>query len=278
MKRFSIADVKATGAGLPNRYILYALEKWGKTSLAAQAPKPVFIMTAGETGLLTLIDNGLPETPHFPEATTWSDLLAQVNALIEEDMGYRTLVIDTMNGAEKMCHEHVCNRDYAGDWTDKGFMGFQRGYETSIPEWKELLTALDRLRAARKMSIFMLCHTAVRNFKNPSGPDFDRYQPEMHKSSWAVTNKWVDCILFGAYDTTVRVTEKAKDGTPTKGKGIGGQSRIIYAQRDAAFDAGSRVNLQSEIDMGSSPAEGWANFIAAVKAGRATGTQEVANG
>lgn len=257
---------------MPNRYILYALEKWGKTSFAAQAPKPIFIMTGGETGLLTLIDNGrLPETPHFPECLTWEDLLAQIEALREEDMGYRTLVIDTLNGAEKMCHEYVCQRDYSSDWSDKGFMGFQRGYETSIPEWKSLLVKLDALRTERKMTVLALCHSAVRGFRNPSGPDFDRYQPEMHKSTWATTNKWVDCILFGAYSTTVQVTEKSKDGTPVKGKAKGGQTRIMFAQRDAAFDAGSRVKLPDEIEMGDSPVEAWANFMKALKEGREAG-------
>jgi hypothetical protein len=49
----------------------------GKTSLGACAPKPIYLMTRGETGLLTLIDAGrIPETAHFPELGTWPDLLA----------------------------------------------------------------------------------------------------------------------------------------------------------------------------------------------------------
>lgn len=273
-RKFSIQDIKTTGPGLPNRYIFYALEKFGKTSFAAQAPKPIFIMTNGETGLLTLIDAGqIKQTPHFPECTNWEDLLAQVQALRDEETAYKTLVIDTMNGAEKMCHEYVCNRDYAGDWGERGFMGYQRGYETSLPEWRIFLNALDSLRVERKITIFMLSHTAVRNFKNPSGPDFDRFQPELHRSTWAITNKWVDCILFGAYDTTVKTIDKNKEGVPIKGKATGGQTRMIYAQRDAAFDAGSRIALPAEIEMGDSPTEAWKNFMDALKSGR-TSTAE----
>jgi hypothetical protein len=58
IQRFSLADIKATGAGLPNRCILHGVEGVGKTSFGCCAPKPVFLMTRGETGLITLVDSG----------------------------------------------------------------------------------------------------------------------------------------------------------------------------------------------------------------------------
>ena len=84
-----------TGSGLPSRGVVYGPEGTGKTSLGCAAPRPVFLMTRGETGLETLIDAGrVPETAHFPEIESWPDLLAAVEALADraariQDPGHR---------------------------------------------------------------------------------------------------------------------------------------------------------------------------------------------
>lgn len=254
-----------TGSGLPNRYILHAVEKFGKTTFAAFTPSPVFIMTRGETGLQTLIDAGrLNETPHFPECTAWSDVMGAIETLTTEEHSYRTLVIDTLNGAERLCHEEVCRRDFNGDWTDRGFMGYMRGYEVSANgDWKLLLQALDKLREARRMSIMLLAHTRIKTFKNPSGADYDRFTPDMHDKSWSLSHKWADVILFGNYETFVNEADSKK-----KGKATSSQARILYTERHAAYDAGNRLGLPPEIDMGNSGQEAWNNFVAALKEAR----------
>lgn len=265
MKRLSLSDVTGKGANLPNRAVLHGVEGWGKTSFAAQAPSPVFIQTRGETGLETLIDaNQLPEVPHFPEVQTWGELLGAVDVLLEDQHSFRTLAIDALNGAERLCHEHVCQQDFAGDWSDRGFMGYQRGYRIALSPWRELLSRLDRLRSERRMTIFLLCHTAVTTFKNPEGPDYDRYTPKVNAETWALTHQWADVVLFGNYEVLVDVDRAGAK----KGKARGGQQRMMYCERHASYDAKNRLGLPAEIDMGGSPAESWMNFIKAVKAGR----------
>ncbi|MCZ2076570.1 MAG: ATP-binding protein [Bryobacterales bacterium] len=267
--RPSISDIKSSGSGLPNRYVLHAVEGWGKTSFGAQTPRPIFIQTRQETGLETLIDNGqLPETPHFPEVTSWLDLLGAIDTLIEEPHDYRTLVLDTLNGAERLCHEHVAERDFDGIWTDKGFEGYKRGYEVSLADWRGLLAKLDQLRSARRMSIMCLAHTKIETFKNPLGPDYDRFQSALYKSTAAITNQWADVILFGNFDVSISAVQENKKTGAQKGKGKGGKIRVLYCEQDASMVAKNRLGLPSEIEMGSSPAEAWANFMAAVKQGK----------
>lgn len=257
--------MRSKGSGLPNRYILHAVEGWGKTSLGAQTPSPIFIQTGGETGLETLIDAGrLPEVPHFPAVKTWDELLGCIETLTQDEHPFRTVVIDTLNGAESLCHNFVCHRDFSDDWGNKGFTSYNKGYEVSLPEWAKLLGELDRLRITRKMTVFCLCHTKVKPFKNPEGPDYDRYQPDVHEKTWGVSHKWADVVLFGNFDVTVHV-DKAD---AKKGKGTGGNIRMMYTERHAAYDAKNRLGLPVEIEMGDSAAEAWSNFMAAVKSGR----------
>lgn len=267
----SLADIKRTGSGLPNRYIIHGCEGSGKTSLAAFATAnaknpPVFIQTLGETGLETLIDAGqLPEIPHFPEVQDWSGLLEAIQVLIDEDHDHPTLVIDTLNGAERLCHEFVCKRDFSGDWGERGFGGYQRGYEVSLAEWRNLLNALDELRSKKRMAIVCLCHTKVSPFRNPEGADYDRYSPDMHHKTWSLSHKWSDAVFFLNFETFVDEKNPKK-----KGKATSNQTRWLYTTRHAAYDAKNRLGLPDEIEMGSSGKESWDNFVEALKQARLT--------
>jgi hypothetical protein len=194
--RLSLSAISRSGSGLPNRCILHGVEGVGKTSFATCAPKPVVLMTRGETGLLTLIDSGqVSETAHFPELMTWSDLLAAIDALNTETHDYLTLAIDAINGAERLCHEHVCQRDFGGNWARDGFTSFMAGYEVALADWRRLLDALDRLRAMRRMSILVLAHSKITPFRNPEGADYDRYAVDLHHKTWSLTHRWADLVL-----------------------------------------------------------------------------------
>lgn len=259
-------SVKTKGSGLPSRVVLHGVEGIGKTSFAANAPKPFFLMAKGETGLETLIDSGrLGDIPHFPEINSFSDMLSAIEWLTTEEHDYKTAVIDTLNGTERLCHQHVCDRDYKGDWSGKGFASYMQGYDVSIGDWTLLLAALDKLRETRRMAIICLCHTDVKTFKNPTGADYDRYRPALHDKTWNVTHRWADHVLFANFYTEV-VTEGMK---ATKGKAHGGNARVIYTTRTAAWDAKNRGGFPDEIEMGATGAEAFANFMQAVKDGRA---------
>jgi hypothetical protein len=269
IKRIDLSSIKSSGDGLPNRYILHGVEGWGKTSLAAKFPRPVFLQSRGETGLQTLIDaRQLPDTPHFPEIMDWETVLGSVEALTTGEHQYKTAVIDALNGVERLCHEYVCHRDFSDDWGDKGFASYQKGPEVALADWRLLLGALDRLREMRKMTVVCICHTKVVAFRNPEGADFDRYQPDLDKRTWSITHKWADNVLFGNFETAVTAVKENKKTGEQKGKGVGGQQRVIYTQRHAAYDAKNRIGLPEEIVIPDSVDEAWASFSGAVKAAR----------
>src|ERR1039458_2836366 len=171
-RRDFAAMVQTTGNHLPNRYVIYGPSGVGKTSLAAQMPSPLFLQMAGETGLETLVSAGqLPETAHLSETNDWNELMGALSWVLESDPAYKTLVIDALNGAERLCHEYVCHRDFNDDWTDHGFMGYQRGYEIALADWRLLLAQLDAIRLKHKTTIVLLSHAKISTFKNPEGAD-----------------------------------------------------------------------------------------------------------
>lgn len=244
--------VTTKGRNLPGRYVVHAPEGWGKTSLAAHGPKPIFLQIK-DTGLETLIDAGqLPETPHLPgELEPWGNLLKAISWLTTSEHQYKTLVIDTLDGAEQLCFEHVIATQYGGE-LDK-FMAWYKGYDTAPRTWRHLLIALDKLRAIKKMSILCLAHSKLIKKRNPSGEDWVAHVPNLHDKIWAVTKEWADAILFGNFSLLVN----------KEGKASGGTIRTIYTQHTPMYDAKNRYGLPQEIDAGNSPQEAWNNFMAA---------------
>lgn len=262
--QFDPASISSGGSDAPDRVGLHAVEGFGKTSFGAMAPSPIFLMACGETGLLTLIKNGqLPDTPHAPEFHSWQEYLAALNWLLVGDHKHKTAVLDAAGGFERLCHKHVCEVSFRGDWTENGFASYGKGADVAIPEWVAMLALLDKLRNERKMGIVLLAHTKVKTFKNPTGPDFDRYQVDMNEKTWGVTHKWLDLVLFGNF-----VTETFKEKGQSRAKGKGGSERVLYSTRSAAYDAKNRHGLPEEIDCGGSYIETWENFVAALKAGK----------
>jgi len=264
VKRLSLADVIQGSKGLPDRMVFHGQAGIGKTSFAAQAPNPIFLLSRGETGLHKLIDNGLlPELPNL-EIGVWPDLLRIIDELTTTKTSRETCVLDAGDGFERECNTHVRITDYKGDGSEFGFEGYQRGYKTvANGPWQELLAALDRLREIKRMGIILLAHTGVSNFSNPNGADFNRYAPAMAKYSWEATKAWADVILFGDREI---VTSKEKGERKAKARGVA--ARTIFTEYSAVADAKNRHNLPPEIEMGNSAVEAWANYQAALAEGK----------
>lgn len=249
--------------------ILYGVPGIGKSSFAAAVPGVAFMTDATERGIETLKDSGLvpADVPVLPPAASWSNTLDILDSLRTGEHQFKALAIDAMGGFERLCHEEVCRREYNGEWGDNGFGSYSKGYDTSLADWRLFINALDALRDERSMSILLLGHAKVSTFKNPSGPDFDRYNVDVHSKTWALTHKWADIVLFANYELNF----SGKEQTKQKAKAKGGKVRMLYTEHEAAFDAKNRHSLPAEIEMGNSGSEAWSNFVNAMKTGRNQG-------
>jgi hypothetical protein len=232
------------------RIVLNATEGWGKTSFSAFAPNPAILMARGESGFATLRQSNRVPDCDAVELSTWPDVLKMVSELKKTE--HQTVAFDAMGGFERLCHEFVCNRDFGGDWGEKGFSSFGRGPDVSCAEWIKLLSALDELRASRAINVIVLSHAKVKPFKNPLGADFDRYVADCHEKTWGLTHKWADLVLFGQF-----VTVTAEDRKTKRVKGIGGTERVAFTQRCDAYDAKNRYGMPDRIEIGDEAKSTW---------------------
>lgn len=248
---------------LPPRIILNAMEGWGKTSLAANAPEPVILMARGETGFETLRGHGRVPDVDCGTIGDWPSLLGYLDSLSQKPLHYKTIVLDALGGYERLCWETVVRRDFKGNWGDDGFFAFQKGPGLAVRDWLELLPRLDVLNRQGAM-ILILSHATVGPFRNPTGRDYDRYQADCRKETWAATVKWADAVLFGAFEqmlVDVKGASKPKASDRVS-------DRVLHTTRTEAWDAKNRYGLPDSIDIPNDPMRGWETLSAALIAGK----------
>jgi hypothetical protein len=116
---------------------------------------------------------------------SYDRLLEVLDALIESPGDRKTLVLDAIGGFERLTHEHCCQRDFQGEWSDRGFASFQKGYDLSVTYWLGVLQRLEKLKNAGVI-VIMLGHVKVKMHNNPMGANFDRYISDI-SSQYVVT-------------------------------------------------------------------------------------------
>lgn len=238
----------------PYRITLYAPEGLGKSTFASNAPSPIFIPTEDGTAHL--------DVARLPRPATWADLMAGVAALTSEPHDYQTLVIDTLDAAETLNWTKViadAPPDKSGEKPksiEEVGGGYGKGYQAALDVWRQLLAALERLQAERKMHLVLLAHSQLKLYRNPQGDDFDRYTMKFNEKAASLFREWSDDVLFGNFET-FGVKEK---GTAKRVRGVSSGARLLYTIRTAAYDAKTRRGVRDGIPLD------WNEFAAAATA------------
>jgi hypothetical protein len=94
----------------------------------------------------------------------------------------------------------------------------------------------------------------VKNFQNPAGENYDRFQLKMNEKFGALFKERHDAVLFANYQAFI----VEKDG---KTKALGDGSRMLYTEHRPAWSAKNRYGLPFELPLD------WAEFERAAKAG-----------
>ena len=175
----------------PPRLFIYGTEGIGKSTLASNAPKPIFIQT--EDGLDQI------ECDRFPMAKMLQDVQWQIDALAVQEHEYQTVVIDTVDWLELLIWQTICDQ-FGARSIDKVDGGYGRGHSYALAEWRDLLSRLEELRATRNMAIILLGHAKVETFTDPETLTVQRFSPKLHKTANALLCEWSDAVLFATRD------------------------------------------------------------------------------
>ncbi len=219
------------------KIVVYGPEGIGKSTFAAQFPKPLFIDTEGSTKKLDV--NRFRDKP-----TSWSMLKNYVEYVKQNPEVCDTLVIDTIDWAERLCVESILvshNKKGIEDF------GYGNGYTYVAEEIGRFLNLLQELIDKDICNVVLTAHSQIKHFEQPDeSGSYDRYELKLGKKTTSQTSplvkEWADMILFANYETFA----VAADKEGKKFKGQGGQ-RVMYTAHHPCWDAKNRDGLPPKL-------------------------------
>jgi len=197
--------------------LVYGPPKIGKSTFASRFPHALFFEC----------EPGLNELEVFKVPTySWVDFLAACKLVAAGDHPFKTIVIDTVDNAFKLCSEHICAQqkiDYEGD------LEHGKGWAFVKNEWHRVLTRL----ASLPYGVVLISHAVDKQIKTRT-EEYTKTQPSLPDRARNVVLGLVDIILY--CDT---VTRKGKDGSTTV-------ERVVRTKPNPAYEAGDRTGRLPE--------------------------------
>lgn len=213
------------------RTTLYGTEGIGKTTLAARWPNPVILDTEDGTRQIDCARVRCPD---------WITLHGALVELGGDPQGFDTVVVDSVDWAERLIIEAMLKRDDKKSIED---YGFGKGFVKLAEQFGKLLSLLDGM-IDRGVHVVLVGHSVVKRQTPPDMDEgFDRFELKLSKQVGPLVKEWSDLLLFANYRTTL------VEGTDGRTRAKGGKERVIHAERCAAWDAKNRFGLPASMPM-----------------------------
>jgi hypothetical protein len=221
---------KKTRRAAPVRAIVYGRGGLGKSTLASQAPSPVFV--ASEEGL-----ENIDAVAVEPYPRTWEDVLAALDYVGTLD--HETLAVDSLDWIEPLCWDYVCRK--SKKYADIEAFGYGKGYIAALDQWRVFRHKLDGLRT-KNMHIILIAHAHRKPYKNPLGDDYEHWTIKLHEKAAGLLVEWADVVGFCDEDI-------ATDDTSGRVKAQTTGRRIIRTNPHPAYLAKTRFAMPAKIPL-----------------------------
>ena len=198
--------------------LLYGSPKLGKSSFASKAPGSLFFEC----------EPGLNHLEVFKVPTySWEAFLEACKLVAKGDHNFKTIVIDTVDNAFKMCSDYVCAKhgiEYEGD------MGHGKGWALVKNEWHRVLTRL----ASLPYGLILISHAVDKTIETRTG-EYTKTQPSLPDRARNVVLGLVDIILYGD-----SIAKKDAAGNVTI-------ERVVRTKPHPTYEAGDRTGRLPEL-------------------------------
>jgi hypothetical protein len=198
--------------------LLYSAPKVGKSTWCSHAPDAIFFEC----------EPGLNHLEVFKVPTyKWEDFLEACKLIAKGDHNFKTVVIDTIDNAFKMCSDYTCNKhgiEYEGD------LGHGKGWALVKNEWHRVLTRL----ASLPCGLILISHAVDRTVETRTG-EYTKTQPSLPDRARQVVLGLVDIILYGE-----AIPKKDAAGKITI-------ERVLRTKPHPTYEAGDRTGRLPEV-------------------------------
>jgi hypothetical protein len=218
------------------RVTIYGPEGVGKTCFASCFPDPLFI--PAEDGIRHV------DVKHFPVPATFQQFREMICYIRDHPELCMTLVVDTLDAAERLCMEHVCKSNGKKSIED---FGYGRGYTIVGEEFQGLLKCLDSI-VAQGIHVVLLAHAHLRKIEQPDELGaYDHFEMKLCKQTTPLIKEWCDILGFANFKTLVTNVD-GQGAAKGKNKAAGCQ-RVLHLTHHACWDAKARCDLPPEVPL-----------------------------
>lgn len=208
----------------------------GKTLLASKFPAPIFIRA--EDGFDVFSG---AQAPHaMPVLVTGFEIYEQLEALLEQDHPFKTLVIDSITSLDKKFESEIVRRDPKAKSINQAGGGYGAGHAAVAECHSRVKDLCDRLRTEKDMAIVFIGHVETENMDLPDEPNYMRYSMRIHKKSIGYYTDFVSLVGLLKLQTMV-------DQDTGKARSFG--DRIMIVDKRASSITKNRYGITDDIDV-----------------------------
>ena len=233
----SLANVTTTAKMRPFPMVtLYGQAGVGKTSLAAEFPRPILINIEG--GVPAGVD--IATTPG-PPVRDFNEILAWLDLLADDEHDYKTLIIDSLDTLEKrVIHPHV-KKKHGYDSIDQTFGA---AYTRSSEEFEKVLERLETLRIHKRMFVVLTAAAIKESFDDLVNNSYHRFNLGLQRQLQSKIFHQSDFLFFMKPDVYMVKSETTKKERPASSS-----RRILCTSIMPMWVAKSRAQgLEPEIE------------------------------
>lgn len=230
-KSFCVSKISNEGNG--KKILVYARTGMGKSTLAALAPKPIYIGP----------DKGLDDLDHplgldfdvVPGVETFNDVRDATRDLsLYED--FDTVIYDELRYIQGTCADHCVEniaKEKGGKAKSITDFGWAKGYEHVYNEMRLLQVDMDKLVAAGK-NVLLLCQLGQTEKVDATYGDYWYAHPDLYdKKNARCVGQWVAWASYVFKIDWATVEIDGKIGTSS-------DQRAIFTKPEFSFEAKSR--------------------------------------
>ena len=229
---FDLKSISKTRRVRAPKVVVVGTGKIGKTTFAAMSPNAI--------GILTEDGADAVDAQAFPLASSLAEVYAAIDTLINQEHEFQTLFIDSLDWLEPMVQDYVCKQN---NWKNIEQPGFGKGYVAAAEEWRNLLSGLEVLRAAKGMGIILIAHDKIKRIEDPLTEGYDSHVLKLHDRAAALVSEWADVVGYAGYRIFTSKTDAGFGNKETKATTTG--ERILHVEPHPAHCGGNRFGLSN---------------------------------
>lgn len=240
-------EIQTTGMIVP-RITIYGVQGIGKSTLAAQFPSPLFLLTERTIEGV----KALPVCQSLQEF--WGNLkkLYQDEGFFEK---YKTLVIDSVSKLDELIVRYILAEEDANIKAEAAGQkhkittlaaacgGYGKGYERAQNLHRAIKLYTDKF-TDRGIAVIFLAHQTTMKYRAPDSEDYDIYSITMNgdKSREPYIHD-VDAVLFGRIKSFTETLDSGKSIVKST------QDRVLVTGVNNANISKNRFSMPNEIPM-----------------------------